>query len=255
MILDRRRNDRAARAVSAYELYQGGATLDEVGRQFGVTRERIRQIFREHGFPTRSVGESQQLKRQQQLSADPELICRTYLDCKDLAEVARRLELPRSLVREVVDSELTAADRRKDRNTRKKYSDDELIDFLRAASQDLGGVLSGAAYDEFARSRRTADGRPWPTRQTHILRYGTWRKAVTAAGLSANPSSPIAGQTLFDDNQCIDALRAAARSIGRAPTADEYEEFARLSGGAFPSQATVRNRLGRWYQALRRAGL
>jgi len=39
-------------------------------------------------------------------------------------------------------------------------------------------------------------------------------------------------------------LRAAARAMGRAPTADAYEQFARASKGALPSQATVRHRLG-----------
>src|SRR5579875_2266732 len=112
--------------------------------------------------------------------------------------------------------------------------------FLRAASMALGGVLSAHGYTDYARAQRTPDGRPWPTHQTHALRFGSWREAVTAAGLAANPSSPTAGQTIVEEGHCIDALRAAARARGRSPpTADEYEEFARASNGALPSQATV----------------
>jgi hypothetical protein len=135
------------------------------------------------------------------------------------------------------------------------YSETELIEFLQIASQTLGGVLTTAAYTEFARTRKTSDGRRWPTHQTHFKRFGSWRKALAAAGLAANPTSAISGKTLFQTEHCIDAVRAVSREIGKVPTASAYDAAARRSGGALPSQATVRNRCGTWNDVLRMAGL
>lgn len=243
------------RAVAAHAMYESGAALEEVGRAFGITRERVRQIFRDHGLPVRSVKDAYALQRARQSREHATRIEHRFRHLRDIDAVARELRLPRTLVAEIVQDAFTPAERRKATNARKKYSDEELIEFLKAASVAVGGVLSAQAYTTFARGRKTRDGRPWPTHQTHALRFGSWRAAVEAAGLASNPSSPIAGQTIFEDGHCIDALRAAARALGRTPTADEYEEFARTSNGALPSQATVRHRLGRWYQALERAGL
>jgi hypothetical protein len=236
-------------------MYEDGATLEEVGRAFGISRERVRQIFRDHELPVRSVKDAHALQRARQSRTYANRIKDRFRDLRDVDAVAQELHLPRSLVAEIVDGAFTVAERRKTKPARKKYSDEELIEFLQAASTALGGVLSAHGYTNYARGQRTPDGRPWPTHQTHALRFGSWREAVKAAGLAANPSSPIAGQAIFEEGHCIDALRAAARALGRAPTADEYEEFARASNGALPSQATLRHRLGRWYQALERAGL
>lgn len=236
-------------------MYQDGATLEEVGRAFGISRERVRQIFRDQGLSVRSVNEAHALQRARQSRQFADRIKDRFRDLRDVGAVARELHLPKTLVAEVVNGSFRAAERRKRKDPRKKYSDEELIEFLRFASAALGGVLSAKGYTDYARGQKTADGRPWPTHQTHALRFGSWREAVEAAGLAANPSSPIAGQTLFEAGHCIDALRAAARTLGRPPTADEYEEFARTSNGALPSLATVRHRLGGWYQALERAGM
>ena len=236
-------------------MYERGATLEEVGRAFSISRERVRQIFRDHGLPVRSVKDSHRLRRARQSDEYASRVKDRFRQLRDVDAVAQDLELPRTLVAEMIEGAFAPAERRKPKNARKKYSDEELIEFLQTASSTLGGVLSAQGYTAFSRRRKTQDGRPWPTHQTHALRFGSWRAALEAARLAANPSSPIAGQTIFDEGHCIDAVRAAARALGRPPTADDYEEFARVSNGALPSQATVRHRLGRWYQALERAGL
>jgi Homing endonuclease associated repeat len=151
-------------------------------------------------------------------------------------------------------------DRRKRRRApsewvKKKYSDEELLQLLREANEAIGGVMTASAYNAFAKGRNFADGRPWPTQQTHFHRFGSWRKALQAAGLEANPPSAIAGQCLFDLNQCIDAILHVHREVGAAPTISEYEAIATNSHGALPSSATVRNRCGSWSKALRLADL
>jgi len=41
-----------------HALYRQGATLEEVGEQYGITRERVRQLFKEAGLATRSRQEA-----------------------------------------------------------------------------------------------------------------------------------------------------------------------------------------------------
>ena len=134
-----------------------------------------------------------------------------------------------------------------------KFAGGELLDFLRTASREVGGILSTSDYGAYAADKITTDGRPWPTHQTPSLRFGSWRKALISAGLAANPSSPIAGRRVFEAEQCIDAIRSFAREMGRVPTAREYELYASRSDGGLPSLATVRHRCGSWHLGLRAA--
>src|SRR5207237_6832228 len=131
---------------------------------------------------------------------------------------------------------------RRGRRPQPRYSEADILACLREASERLGGVLTTAAYTEFARGRHLPDGREWPTHQTAFKRFGSWRAALAAAGLHANPSSPIAGHRIFEQAHCIDALREVRRALGRIPTAQQYDDYARKLGGAIPSLATVRNR-------------
>jgi hypothetical protein len=206
--------------------YREGASLRKVGAEFGLTAERVRQLFVQNGLRTRTRAEASEQRRAAREAA--------LLTKREESRKTRRP--PSDWVK-------------------KKYSDEELLQLLREANEAIGGVLTTGAYNDFAKGRSFADGRPWPTQQTHFHRFGSWRKALRAAGLEANPSSAIAGQRLFDVNQCIDAVRHVRREIGAVPTVSEYEEIATKSRGALPSSATVRNRCGTWSEALRLSGL
>lgn len=235
-----------------YAMYRDGATLDQVGTEFGLTRERVRQLFAANDLETISLA----VRRRRQAENKSSEIVALYRDVRNVDAVGRRLGLAKSNVDQIVRRELSPAERRKPSAAhKKKYSNEELIACLFGARDAIGGVLTTSAYTRYARSRHFEDGRPWPTHQTFLLRWGGWRKALAEAGLARNPSSPIAGQRLFEAEHCVDALRHAARELGKAPTAAAYDDLAQRSGGALPSQATVRNRLGTWNRALLKAGL
>ncbi len=46
-----------------HAVYQDGATLEEVGKRYGITRERVRQLFKKAGLKTRRRQETLELKR------------------------------------------------------------------------------------------------------------------------------------------------------------------------------------------------
>ena len=248
------------RAAAMYEAYSDGATLQEVGDRFAISRERVRQIFREYGWNVRSVKQAAALRRDSEHALAPKIV-EFHTRLKDPRQVAEQLGVSQVTVRDVlkaaelVNPRPASSRRRKYGATQKRYSDEELLDCLKKASRALGGVLTTAAYAEFIQGRSLSGGRLWPSHQALQLRFGSWREALERAGLRANASSPIAGQRIFEAAHCVDAIRLVAREVRRAPTAAEYDDAARASGGALPSLATVRNRCGGWLDALRAAGL
>jgi len=236
-----------------YERYAQGATLKEIGEDLGVSHEWVRQLFKAAGLETRSVAQAGELRREtSRLCAEDRRaeIIDIFRQVKDPAIVAERLDISTKLVREVLSEAFSAREYRALR--RNQYSEDELFGFLREASARLGGVLSVNGYDEFARGRSTTDGRGWPTHQTHLKRHGSWRNALLAAGLNANPSVTMRS---FDTDQCIEAIRLVTHALGKVPTLDDYGRHARRSSGALPSEATIRVRCGGWKQALQMAGV
>jgi hypothetical protein len=245
------------RAKQIVQRYADGATLEEVGREFKLTRERIRQIIVLSG---NNVGElrkqAQKRRRRSLLRRSRPLIEEKLSEGHTPREVARALRLPLDIVSRVdrANPEFSRTRRTRRRLAPSpKYSNEEVLECLRQANNLVGGVLSTSAYSRVARERHFADCRPWPTNQTSILRFGSWRSALREAGLAHNPSTPITGKRLFEPSHCIDAILEAERALGHLPTVREYEQFSRAMGGALPSAATVRHRLGRWPDALREA--
>jgi AraC-like DNA-binding protein len=237
------------------ELYDAGGTLGEVAERFGISRERVRLLFRAHGLPTRSIAQTAALRREQLVNEHREQIIELIDSGVAPNEIAERLGISPQLVHDGLRDDpgrrrLAAFRRTAKTRPKPKYSDEEIIECLRSASVELGGVLTTAEYTNYARARRFPDGRLWPLHQTPFLRFGSWRGALQRAGLEANPPSAIAGQRLFTRGHCIDAILEVERELGHPPTAAEYERAAVASNGILPSLATVRHRCGGWQEAL-----
>jgi Homing endonuclease associated repeat len=239
-----------------YDFYATGATLEEVGVRFGLTRERVRQVFQEAGLPTRSIAETLSLRRERAVHERSEEICAAYSTRRDVGEVARALDLPRVVVKEVVERHFPPPERRRrPRAATPKYPTEEMIAFLRQASAAASLPLTTGRYSRYAEGRQTDDGRSWPSTHTYVKRFGSWRKALVRAGLAVAPRRASPPRRRFSEADCIRALRKAAEVIEEVPTATAYDELARASRGRLPSAMTITNRLGTWHQALTRASL
>jgi hypothetical protein len=248
------------RAEEMCSMYLAGATLDQIGEHFGLTKERIRQVLARTDASTAAFKELRrenlERRRQERIEEHRAAVRNAFEAHGDIAVAAEEVGLPRSLVAEIVRQDPAWARKHKrDGRAKKRYSEEELMECLRAASAAWTGILTGAKYEWFADGRKFEDGRPWPGRQTFMLRHGSWRSALSRAGLPSNPPSAVAGRRKFSRERCIGALRHAATVLGKVPTAAEYDRLARASEGRLPSQATVRNTLGTWNDALREAEL
>jgi hypothetical protein len=248
---------RGGRAAGMANSYVAGATLQDIGDEHSLSRERVRQILCDAGYNLGELKEKAKAERRRRIRQEHGPAIREMLGLGRTAnEVALALGVPIDLVKRIDASDPSYARTRKVARRKTyalKYTDEDVLSCLREANAALGGVLTTAAYDAYARGRTLPEGRPWPTHQTAHLRFGSWRAALERAGLPANASSPIAGRRLFTDGHCIDAILEAERALGHLPTVAEYERYAAEMAGVLPSSATVRNRFGSWRRALEAA--
>lgn len=124
------------------------------------------------------------------------------------------------------------------------FSDGQLLEALRMAATELGEPLTTGAYDAWQRGRDTA-----ASPALLIRRFGSWRKACEAAGLSANTTRSTSRRWSEDDVVAIIATYLA--SPGATGSFADYSAWARTHDGA-PSGATLRQR-GSWADLKRRA--
>ena len=251
--------DYKSRAHSINKLYQSGMTLQQVADKYGLTRERVRQILRKEGYPVRSKAQAAAVVRSR-AESQAEPIMNLYRELGDAKAVAEQLGFSQSSVKAILKAnlppDLRPASQKRSNSlgpARKRYTDQELIDCLKSAASGCEGLLSASRYDLWAAGRSYPDGRPFPGHQAPSLRFGSWALAASAAGLQANPSSPIKGHLRFDNACCMKAIADCAKQCGQAPTCAEYSRFAKASADC-PSLATVRHRYGSWLKALAAAG-
>jgi hypothetical protein len=242
-----RKPDRRVETIVAQ--YRAGKTLQKIGDELGITKERVRQLLVEAGYSTRELkarGKEERLRsaRDEHRSTIEKMLG----EGSSPREVARSLAVPLVIVKEIDANNPEFSERRRINQTfahgdHTTFTDSELIECLRAASREIDGVVTAPAYGELSRGRALPDGRKWPARQTIYVRFGSWYAALQRAGLPSNPPSPKKGRLLFREAECLQALIEARSAIGHLPTVSEYAEYARKARSALPSVATIYHRL------------
>lgn len=251
------KSEGSSRATRMARAYVAGATLQEIGDEHGLSLERVRQILRDAGYEPEDLKKKAKAARRRVIRREHGPAIREMLGLgRTPHEVAAALDVPEDIVKRIDAGDPAYARTRKvirRKSHQVKYSEEDVIACLQQANAALGGILTTAAYDDYTRGRELEDGRAWPSHQTALLRFGSWRAALERAGLPANASSPIAGRHVFSDGHCIDAILEVERVLGHLPTVAEYESYAAEMAGVIPSCPTVRKRFGTWQRALEAA--
>lgn len=100
------------RSVAMANMYQSGKTLLEIGDQYGVTRERVRQILRkDHGFRSEDGGAAER-KRQarKKFQQDRDKRCLRKYGC-DYRQYRQILKQPNHPVRRFIEQKRNAKER------------------------------------------------------------------------------------------------------------------------------------------------
>lgn len=225
-------------------------TLEEIAEAEGITREGVRQRLKSLGIEPRTQSDTSRLREQRQISLKAVQIRQEFLKTRSIEETATVIGLPAAWVERFVGAQipdfrvLSAVPRR----VTKKYSEEDLLASLRHAATTLSGNLTADAYVEFTRNHGILpDGRPRPGMQVMLLRFGSWRAGLEAAGLPANAHS--GPKKAFNADDAVAAVVRSWRDVGKPPTVGSYDRWQQAHKG-HPSPATVRKLTGNWNELL-----
>jgi sigma-70-like protein len=187
------------RSARLRQLWLQGLTLEDIGQDLRVTRERVRQLLNDLGLPQQDRSKRRFVWLSEQHGNE---IVQAFLRLRDDAKVASELGFTKAEVRSVVDARVRDPSvlRRRPYESQPNYTDSELIDSLRAAAAALPSPLSHDDYNEWGVRNPMPDGRLRPTHQTMGLRWGSWRAALNKADL---PTRPRSGPTSALSRQAV----------------------------------------------------
>lgn len=243
------------RVIAMMELRRSGRTLDEIGKQFGLTRERVRQLLRKHGGPdSASVRQAQIERVQSQEQADVMSVSTAIRDLlgdmtpRSVAEVATRIgiesvEVARCWPEDLGHLRLWGASAAENR-----WSDQEIMDALRAAAVYEYPLTANAYSALLAVGQITG-----PSVPRIGQRYGSWTGACEAAGVEPGRTVRSDYQSKWSDQDIANIVRQYLLDPSAPNSAHRFDEWRRENVPDGPSFQTVRNRFGTWTATKRRA--
>jgi transcriptional regulator with XRE-family HTH domain len=237
------------RAGKMVELREAGWTLEAIGDQIGLTRERVRQILNKTGaVSTQELSKRERLKREEEtesaaaamraeVRANPgttlEVVAEQF--GVDLATVRRALTTAEMKL-------IVQADGRSAPDASKKWSRQELLDFLKVAAT-YSWPVTVASYNELIEVGEI-DG---PSSQLFYLRFGSWSEACAEAGVESGSAWFVDYNRAWSEE---DLWRYVCNYLLDPATKGTLHGLASWLAGkdGAPSGATVRNRLGGWQE-------
>jgi Mor family transcriptional regulator len=233
-----RRPTNQERNAEIVSLYKEGRTLEAIGGQYNLSRERVRQIVKRSGIET--YGKSVSAYRRW-VSTQGEEVNATFTRTRSVADtIAAHPEVPHAWVKRLLRPRHHESIRGR-RPSPKIWEDQSIFAALHAASRD--GIVTAASYSRWRREGNTIDGRTPPTSTLITWRFGSWRDAVEKAGLQAGRSSRSTYERTWTRDDAIAAVRryiAEATERGVRPTYAHYDAWVSENPG-HPSGAYLRH--------------
>lgn len=227
--------------------YLAGETYQDLGNEFGVSRERIRQVMR----PSREQVKAAFAARRQAIidmnlrhSDEINELAATGLSAQD---VAIRLSLPRWFVTEFMVKYLSeeAKTERYERSIKqmsessRRWTEDDMV----AAIKEIAGWLNVdcLSIDGYSIER---DRDRHPSHVTIVAVIG-WNEACRRAGLEVNSTGPKGwGARHFTNEQVLSALERVVNELGHIPSSYEYANSHREDE---PSHGIIVRRMNEMY--------
>jgi hypothetical protein len=249
--------EKHTRALVALALVEDGLTLEEVGADIGLTRERTRQIIAELGISVRAIRErtSNQAALNQKhlvkainlwIVEHPGCYLFEITDAFNISEAALKKMIPEMIRRLVLGG--------KSKNISKgsvKYTREQALTALRMAYElrnPLMGMysvietrpLTGPFYDN---SRKNGEIYG-PSSQRILQVFGTWKEACEEAGVPSVDAPRDAYSLLWTDEQLIEQI-AEFISTSENSSVESFDKWCRLDNTR-SSAGTIRNQIGPW---------
>lgn len=232
-----------------------GLTLDEIGVEFGITRERVRQLLKKHGGPSTEevrelrAAEAQAAKRDHEQTVVS--VIRETLDGRGpmtVAEVVEATGAEAGYVLKFWPQELAHLRLHSTGSHGNLWSDDSGLDAIREAALYEFPLTTNAYADLLAQGQVKGPSMP------RILQlYGSWTAACEAAGVVAGQTMRPHYESRWSDDDLLQVARQYLLDPDSPNSAHRFDEWKRASAPDGPSFQTLRNRFGSWTNLKRRA--
>lgn len=233
------------RAHQMARQYASGRTLQEIGDEYGLTRERIRQIINEQTpWTTTSIGAARRRALETQEANDRKVVHEwSHSNVgAPIAQAVDELRMEEDVVRRHLGRRCGRHEQVEKRPPSRR-SNEELLADLRRFHRETGKT-SAAAYRLWAKEAGV------PGNQTVSSRFGSWNEAAAEAGIKY--ARPIERERRYSDEDLwaaiLDGIRAGMF------TAREFEDWLLTVEGA-PSFALIRQRFVESWSNIREEAL
>ena len=238
------------RDLKIIQLRKEGKTLDKIGKEVSVTRERVRQILRKHA-PDIVFGEIRERKEEKELEQFNlrnieihELIKKSWHEYQYLKfeDLALNFGIPVWRLRRCLSKiQYVYLQANEERKVAQAWSDDECLKSLQSAATYAFPIT----VTKYRRLLDTGDVLG-PTPALLYQRFGSWVQACERAGVEYGEALREYNRT-WNDTELITFVRKFLhqREDGKW-SLEKYEEWRRSPAVEGPSMALLRLRLGSW---------
>ncbi|WP_091177627.1 sigma factor-like helix-turn-helix DNA-binding protein [Microlunatus flavus] len=232
-----------------------GQTLDEIGLEFDLTRERVRQILKQHGGPS--------AKEVRNLRATQVRLTQVDRDAAATSEIRAALKDSKPMSAEEV-AELTGLDaadvwRSWPRDLShlrlwgtgkitSRWTDAEILAALQEAST-YEFPLTTTAYRELIRVGQVVG----PSVPRIGQRFGSWSAACAEAGVVSGERPNRNYESKWSDEDLLKIVLTYLLDPQSPNSAHRFDDWRRQNAPDGPSAQTLRNRFGSWTELKRRA--
>jgi hypothetical protein len=232
-----------------------GHTLDEIGAEFGVTRERVRQLLKKHGGPSaQEIRDHRAAAARCAELARKEAVSRTLRDTLDgrgpltMAEMVEATGLEASVVSKHWPADLAHLRLWGTGARESRWTDEDICGALQQAAV-YEFPLTATAYSELRQVGQISG----PSVPLIGQRFGTWRGACEVAGVVAGDPSTRGYESMWTDEDLLQIARAYLMDPSGPHSAGRFDEWKRANAPDGPSAQTLRKRFGSWTEVKRRA--
>jgi hypothetical protein len=232
-----------------------GATLEAIGREFGLTRARVQQIVGRAGGPSgHDVRRRIRAERAAAEEAGKEDLRKQIAELLEdspgqtVAQIAAVLGADEALVQQAIPANLRSRVIFDIQTFDKVWTDDQVIVALRRAAT-FEFPLTAASYTKLLALGEVAG----PSVMRLGQRYGGWTAACEFAGVESGQPRAHGYESRWTDDDILAFVRAYLEDPAYTGAFHLYDSWRAQNAPAAPSAQTVRNRLGGWREVKRRA--
>ncbi len=250
-----RRSEPVTREQLMIRMRLGGATLDQIGTEFGVTRERVRQIIVQTGGPTsKEIRAAKVARLQAEIEAEmnrvdselrPLLLSRGAMS---VPEASTALGIEESTLAEHWPDDLDYLRVWGPAHVDRAWSDEAIFMAIREAAL-YEYPLTAKDYTELVRVGQVHG----PSLPRIYQRFGGWTAACDAAGVESGQPYRDNYQSRWTDAELVQFVRDYFMDPDWPSSAHKYDDWRRARVPDGPSGTTLRNRLGTWSDIKRLA--